>query len=67
MILRHMSLALLALLIGCAGEDSDENRTQLQDDVLNNQLQALEQAESVNQQIQDAAARQRQLIDEQSR
>jgi len=60
---RFLPLALLsaALLAGCSNEAPDDQALKRQVD------QSLKQAEDVNAMVQDAAAKQRQAIDEQSK
>lgn len=54
---------LCALAIGCSGSDDTKDRGH----VLTGQQRALDKAGTVDQTLQDAATRQRRIIDEQAR
>ncbi len=58
---------LFGFALGCSGDDSATNEVEIRDSVLDAQIEAIDKARSVDQQIQDAAEKQRQAIDSQSR
>lgn len=56
---------MFVVLVGCTESDNTNSTQQVQPNVFDAQMQVLEKAKGVEQQIEDAAAKQRQSIAEQ--
>lgn len=64
---RILFCILFLLIGGCSsGEDSSTIEPSSNENILNDQMQALEKAKQVEQMVQDAFEKQRRLIDENS-
>ena len=61
--LRLLVLVLMGLAVGCSGNDDQKPK----ETVFDPQIQAIKKAKAVDKTIEDAAAKQRQEIDEQGK
>jgi hypothetical protein len=68
---RPQTLTLLGLttfaLAGCAGGEDEDKTRAVDDGVFGDQVQTLDRAQGVEEQLQDAAAAQRKALEEQER
>ncbi len=58
---------LCGMALGCSGGDDVMNQDKAKDNVFSAQTKAIDKAKAVDQKIEDAAARQRQAIEDQDR
>ncbi|NNJ93387.1 MAG: hypothetical protein HKP57_01395 [Halobacteria archaeon] len=63
----YLVCAIFILAMGCSEKDSNVNVGQDQDSVFESQVRTIDNAEEIEQTLDDAAAKQRQAIDEQGK
>jgi hypothetical protein len=65
MTLRYLVYALFGFALGCSASDSSTNENQVKERVFDAQIEAVDKANALEQQILDEAAKQRQAIEDQ--
>lgn len=62
---KYTFYVLCVFALGCSEKDDAMHEEQLQDSVFESQIRSIDRAGEIEQQIEDAAAKQRQAIEEQ--
>ena len=61
---RYFVYMFFIFAFGCSENDSNANKAQVEESVFDTQTEAIDKAEALEQQILDAAAKQRQVLEE---